>query len=271
MGRQQIIVNIAGMGCGVANALQFGQFCQGKQQFSQPPNRSIRALSVIGIDVLTQKGDFQNALIEGFFNFLKNINHRAGIFRAACVGDDTKGTEFIASLLNGDKGAGPTMGHIGHGGIEFGDLRKIGDQGRTFLAHDFCDQLWQVMIGLGANDHIHKGGSTRHFLALGLGHASGHGNQSIRPLFAASVADGFDTPQFGIDFFCGLFPNVACVQQHQIGLLHVIRFLEMQWLQQGRHALAVIDIHLTAIGFQKQFTGWGFRHDGDAGFWVHGP
>ena len=105
------------------------------------------------------------------------------------------------------------------------------------------------MVALRPNHQIHHRLAPHNFFAFRLRHASRHAYFQIR-LF---IFQRFETTKLRIDFFSGFLANMASIQQDHIRIIR--RFgLNIARAAQGLyHTLAIVDIHLTAIGFYEQF------------------
>jgi hypothetical protein len=109
------------------------------------------------------------------------------------------------------------------------------------------------VIGLRADDDVDAWGAARDFGAFGLGDAAGDGDhrpRTVRPLQPADVR---------IDLFRRFLADVAGVEHDQIRLAASGR-RHAPGLQQLRHPLAVIDVHLAAVGFDVECLGVGRFH-----------
>ena len=116
------------------------------------------------------------------------------------------------------------------------------------------------MIGLRADHQIDGRLPAHDLLALGLGDTAGHGDghgplPCRRPLFLQDP----QLAEFGIDLFGRLLADVAGVQDDEISTLGRIRRRIAQRTQHIGHALAVIDIHLAAVGLDEQALGRDLR------------
>jgi hypothetical protein len=69
-----------------------------------------------------------------------------------------------------------------------------------------------------------------------------------------------DVAELGIDLLGGLLADVAGVQHHQVGALGVVDDAIAQRTQDIGHALAVIDVHLTAVGLDIEALLRGLAH-----------
>ena len=94
-----------------------------------------------------------------------------------------------------------------------------------------------------------------HRLALGLGDAAGDPDGQIAAPLAPIIAHPAQPSELGIDLLGGLLANVAGVQDDQISFFRALGTAIAMARQQGGHAVAVIDVHLTAIGLDEELLG----------------
>ncbi len=67
------------------------------QEMEEPPAVPV----MVGIDVLAQKGDFHNPIIDQFLSLSQNFLKRSAAFPASDVRDDAIATKIIATGHNG--------------------------------------------------------------------------------------------------------------------------------------------------------------------------
>ena len=89
------------------------------------------------------------------------------------------------------------------------------------------------------------------FLALCLGHAAGDGDQHLGTLFGTLPLHPADLAQLGIDLLGRLLADVAGIEYDEVSLARHRRLGIAQGPEHIAHALAVIDIHLAAIGLDE--------------------
>ena len=119
------------------------------------------------------------------------------------------------------------------------------------------DEVRQAVVGLRTENEINGFGPADDFRAFGLGHAAGDRHQHVGALVLPGFLEALDPAKFRIDFFGRMFADVAGIENHQVGLVGNRRFRIAHGLQRIAHALAVIDIHLAAIGFDVNRLLWG--------------
>ena len=149
----QIIVHVIRVRCGKSDPLETVNLVELPNQIGQGPCPAIRG-AMIGVHILPQQRDFAHTAINQTFGFINHTLRRAAHFGAARIGHNAKSTEFIASLLDGQKrcwralGLGAIFEHF-----ELILDREIGIEGLLPLARLFL-QLGQPVIALRPNDQI---------------------------------------------------------------------------------------------------------------------
>ena len=118
-------------------------------------------------------------------------------------------------------------------------------------------KLRQAMVGLGAEDEVDGASAAHDFLAFRLGDAAGNGDDHLPPRGCAVLLHAADLSQFGIDLLGRLLADVAGVEDDQVGLFGPIGLGIAQGCKHIAHALAVIDIHLAAVGLDEDLLGEG--------------
>ena len=93
--------------------------------------------------------------------------------------------------------------------------------------------------------------------ALGLRDAAGNADQHLAAVRGARLLQVADAAKLRIDLFGRLLANMAGVQQDEVGILHRVRSRHSRRRQRIGHALAVVDIHLTAIGLDEDLLSTG--------------
>ena len=242
MGGDQRLIHVAGVAGGVADAGD-------ATNLGQPPRQPGQAaFAGVGVDVLAQEGELAHALGRQMFGLGQDRLHRPGVFRAAGIGHHAEGAELVAALLHGEEGGDAGDGAIGGKGVELLFRREIGRQPLAQGAMGAGDQFRQLVVGLRANDEIHRRLAAHDLLALGLGDAAGDGDGHGPAPGRLGQLQRLDPAQFGIGLLGGLFADVAGVEHHQIGAFGGVGQPIAQRGQDIGHPLAVIDVHLTAVG-----------------------
>ena len=256
----QLIGHVVGMAGRIADAVQAGDLGQGIGQFGQGRLSPVRPLAVIGVDVLAQQGDFAHAPIRQLSRLFQHRRHRSRPFGAARIGHDAEGAELVATLLHRQEGGRP-LGEAGRGqGVELVVRSEVGADPFAPRPRRAGQKLGQLVIGLGTDDDIDGRLTPHDLLALGLGDAAGDGDGQVPAGLAPDIAHLAQLAELGIDLLGRLLADVASVQDDEVGGLHVVGDAITQRAQHIGHALAVIDVHLTAVGLDEQ-TPFGRRLD----------
>jgi len=71
------------------------------------------------------------------------------------------------------------------------------------------------------------------------------------------ILDISQPTEFGVHLVAGLFPDMAGVEDHHIGILGAVTGRIAERRQNFRHTRGVVDIHLAAVGFYEKFLGQG--------------
>ena len=135
--------------------------------------------------------------------------------------------------------------------FEFVDLREINIDDPGIAIFSACEQTAKPVVALRADHQIDHRCARKHLAPLGLRHAAGHRDDGAAPLCLAGLFDLFQAAEFRIDFFSRLFADVAGIEDNQIGRFRRIGGAVAQFGKRFGHALGIIDIHLTAEGFDE--------------------
>ena len=246
MGRNQRVIHVVRVGGGVTDPVQPVDPGQLTDQCGQPAR-----IAMPGIHILPQQGDFAHACGHQIAGLSHNAVSGAADFGPTGIGDDTKGAKLVAAFLHGQKRTG-TTGHFRAGGqvVKLVVQREFSVQCPLALRH-LIHHRRQTVITLRANDQIDQRHPAQNLGPLGLGHTAGDTDAQIRVCRFQRT----QTANIGKHLFGGLFADMAGVDQHQIGLFCLIRGDIALRAHGFDHTFAVIDIHLTAIGFDEQFFG----------------
>ena len=199
---------------------------------------------MISIHILPQKRDVFDAAFDQFAGFVQNAGGRAADLGAPRIGHHAKSAELVAAFLHRqERGRAAQRAPLWQK-VELVLGGKFGiDQLTPRAGH-----LGQAVIGLRSDHQIDQRHPSQNLGALGLGHAARHANLQR----GLGIFQRAQTPQIRIQLFTGLFADVAGVQKHHIRLFGSVgQHIAIRDHGLG-HPLAVIDIHLTAIGFDEQ-------------------
>ncbi len=111
------------------------------------------------------------------------------------------------------------------------------------------------MVVLRPDDEIDDRRAGDDLLALRLRDAAGDRDLDILADGASGLLHLAHPAKLGIDLLGGLFANMAGVEDHKIGILHLRRLDIAFGRERIGHAGRVIDIHLAAIAFDEDPLG----------------
>ena len=251
MGGDQIIIHVIGVAGGVAQPLQPVDLGHLPQQAAQGviPRRPC---AVIGIHVLAQKRQLPHPARHEIARLGQDAVHRAADLGPARVGHHAKGAKLVAAFLHRQKRRRPARS------LAFGQKVKLHLGGKLGV-HGLppgARHLGQAVIGLRADHQIDHGHPPQDLIALGLRHAARHTNLHAR----LGLLQRFQPAKVGVKLFAGLFADVAGVQQHHIRILGCLGQHIAIRAHRLSHALAVVDVHLTAVGLDEKFLDVGHGH-----------
>ena len=115
----------------------------------------------------------------------------------------------------------------------------------------FPQRLGQAVIGLRPDHQVDRALAADDLRSLRLRHAAGDADHRLQPAARPLGLEVADAAKLGIDLLGGLLADVAGVQEHQVGVLDPVGAGIAVRRQRIRHALAVIDVHLAAIGLDE--------------------
>ena len=253
MGIDQGRRHIARMAGHVADAFDAFQLRDLLQQGLERQAGAMGIKPVPCIDILSQQRDLAHPAGRQFADFGQNGVERAREFGTARIGYHAEGAEFVAAFLHGYKGGDATVFDAGLTGIwqsrEFVLDRKFG------IDHGFelggLQHFGQAVIALRADHQINRRFTPQNLGPFGLRHTARHHNLHRKPFGLAVALHAADASQFRIDLVGGFFADMAGVEHHQFGVFDGFGFDIAVWCQRIGHALGIIDIHLAAVGLDK--------------------
>ena len=259
MGGDQLVVHVPGVRGRIANPVETVDFRQFADQAAEAPG-SARAesgpisalepagrLPGIGVDVLAQQRDLPRAAGDHAPGLRDNGRGRARIFGAARIGHDAEGAELVATFLHGEEGGRPLASAFLRQEIELLVGLEFLVDGAA-CAPGFGQEFGQAVIRLRAEDQIDHRRAPADFRALGLGDAAGDGDRRLLARGPARLLDALQAPELGINLFGRLFPNVAGVEDDEVGILRPIGLPVSAGCQHIRHAGGIVHVHLAAVG-----------------------
>ena len=214
------------------------------------------ARAVIGIHILAQQGDLPHALRSQVPRLHHDVVHRAGKLSATRIGHDTESAELVATFLHREEG-GRAIRLTDFGQrVELFERVEFGFQPVTHSAAGACNHLRQLVIGLRSQHEVDQRLAAHDLFAFGLRNTASHGDCHVATGLALHA---LQLAEFGIDFFGGLFTNMARVQHNEVCRFRRINRRIAERTQYVPHALGIIDIHLAPIGLDEETLGVLFR------------
>ena len=218
---------------------------QAAQQFREGGS-ALQPLAV-GIHILSQQHDFLHAAYAQLLRFPEDIVHPAAALPPADIGHDAVGAEVVAAVHNGDVrrilpqpldgqilGNGVLVLHFHHGPV---------------AVEGFAKQFRQAVQVGGSEGQIHKAVLLQDlFCHAGLlNHAAAHADDEAGVALAYFLQPGHIAQGTAL----GVVADAAGVEQHKIGMLPVGGLLHAHVPQHARENLAVMGVHLAAVGYHK--------------------
>ena len=224
-------------------------------KLAQPDGTAPRVEPVIGVDVLAKERELAHAGLDQPARFGHHLLDRAARLGAAGIGHDAERAELVAALLHREERGEPAAAdHLLLRERQMLELVLFGELGfddGSSLAHA-RQELRQAVVALGAEHEVDAAlGPPGDLLAFGLGHAAGDAHEEI-----AALGPHFVEPaELGEHLLARLLADMAGIEHDEIGVVDNGRRLIAMGRQRIGHAVAVIDIHLTAVGLNEELLG----------------
>ena len=106
----------------------------------------------------------------------------------------------------------------------------------------------QPVVALRPHDEIDDRRSRDDLLPLGLGDAAGNRDQRVAALASPRLLGEPHAPELGIDLLRGLLPDMAGVENDEIGLGRIVNRQKACGPERFRHPLGIVLVHLAAEG-----------------------
>ena len=104
MGGDEIVVHVARMAGGVAQAVDARDFGEAEQQPAEAPVAAVGPFAMPGVDVLAEQRELAHAAIGKARRFGDDGFDRPRDLGAARIGHDAEGAELVAAFLHGEEG-----------------------------------------------------------------------------------------------------------------------------------------------------------------------
>ena len=111
------------------------------------------------------------------------------------------------------------------------------------------------MIALRPEHQIHGRRAANNLFALGLRHTAGDGDHDMAIFRCGALFQAAHAAEFGINLFRCFFPDVAGVENNEIGIFRRAGLDITVWRQSVRHPTRIVDVHLAAERFDVKFAG----------------
>ena len=215
-------------------------------QFPQEPGEggAARQTLAVAVHVLPQEHDLLHAAVAEFLRFPQDGLHIPAALPPAHIGHDAVGAEVVAAIHDGD--VGRVLPQALHGHVLGDHVLLLHLYHGTVAVQRAAEQLRQLVQVGGAEGQIHKAVLLQDLLrhARLLNHAPAHGDHQPRIALAHLLEPGHiaKRPAFGI------VTHTAGVENDKIRLLPVGSLLHAHLPQHARQLLAVMGVHLAAIG-----------------------
>jgi hypothetical protein len=220
---------------------------QPPDQAGEAPRRAV-VRAVVGVHVLAEERDLAHAAVHEVLRLVQDLGHGARDFGSARVGDDAEGAELVATFLHGQEGRGaaPRLGAV----LQRRELVVLGEVGveRAGALPHLGFQFGEAVVALRPDDEVDGGLAAHDLFALGLGDAARDADPEVR----VQRLERLQPPEFGIDLLGRLLADVAGVEQDQVGRLGRVGGDVALRRQRLGHALAVVDVHLAAVGADEE-------------------
>jgi hypothetical protein len=116
---------------------------------------------------------------------------------------------------------------------------KLGRDDARATERRLSHEIGKAMVTLRADDDVHDGGAGNDLLAFGLRNAARHSDQGFEAIAFATLLLESHSAELRIDLLGGLFPDVAGVEDDEVGLRQVLRQRIALRLERLGHALGV--------------------------------
>ncbi len=205
----------------------------------------LRIFPLVGIHILPEQCHFPITFVVQIGRFGYNTECIAAAFAPAREGHYAKRAHIITASHDRDKRGHAIAVQAQRTDVSVGFLAREEHIHPFFTVFGAGNKVWQIAIRIGTDDQIHQLFFFQEFLFQTLGHTAQHADQGTRILFL----DLIKHPQALAYGFFRFFANRTGIDQDQIRRFHVARSAKAYLRQNGRHDLAITEIHLTAVAF----------------------
>ena len=252
-------VHVVWMARRIADTRDAGHLGKPRGQHGQGSGAAFRRFTMIGIDILSKEAHLAHPRGGKLFDLGGDAFNWPRRFGAPRIRHDTEGAEFIAAFLHRHKGRDPAFADFA------GSWRGRGDR-TCFRPENRCrepraggfgaaQKLRQAMIALRSDNDINGFLAAENFFPFGLRDTARDDNFRRKPCPGAGGLELAQLAQFGEDLLGGALPDMARVQDDNIGLFQKRRLGIAFRRENIRHLPRIIDIHLTAVRLHEQPAG----------------
>ena len=184
----------------------------------------------VGVNILTEQGDFLYAALDQHIGFAHNLRYRAAYFSAAPIRDYAECAELVAAVNNGDICRNIRASH------EW-----------TYAAfgvdvHALAEQVYQRLILLRLHEDVNVGEAFFEIVRLGTDHAS----HQRHDLVLVALLERLQTGHHAHDTVFGALAHDTAIQHDNIRLFRRGTRGESHLPQRAFEAFRICLIHLAA-------------------------
>ena len=231
------------------DALDARHLVHGLEQRRKVARGIVRRLVVI--DDLPEQLNLAVPLARRLTHFVEDVALRPHPLAAARVRHHAERAELVAAFDDGDVRLhrivpprdAERKRHV-FVGVDVDARRGIR------VGERLADERRQLLEALRADDDVDQVRALEQRAGFLLRHAAGNGDNGRAARLSARLAN-FPEPR--VELLFGALAHAARVDDDDIGIARLGRRLVAGLLQQPRHPLGVVDVHLAAVGFDEIF------------------
>ena len=227
------------------------------EQAPERPRPSVRAVAVIGVDVLADQRDLAHAGVRQPRDLGDDLHDRARHLGAARIGHDAEGAELVAAFLHGHEGRDAARARRRAARrrqqIELVLDRELGVD-HAFAAPNARQQSRQPMVALRPDHEIDRRRAADDLLAFRLGDAAGDRDHHAAAVAGGGLLEHAHAAELGIDLLGRLLADVAGVEDDEIGVLGRGGLGKTLGRERVRHTMGIVDVHLAAERLDMDFA-----------------
>jgi len=257
VGGDEVCIHVARMTRSVAHALDSGDRNDATQEIRKRRRPAALTRAVISVDVLADQRDFAHAGGGEPLDLVNDAGDGTRRFGAPRVGNDAERAELVAALLHGyESGDAATARcrcrrrrHV----IELVVDREFGVDhfGATLRPGE---KRRQPVVILRPDHDVDERCAADDLLALGLRHASRHRDDYVAAVERRLSLEKAEAAKLGIDLLGRLLADVTGIEDDEVGVVGGRRRGEIPACQEVGHTIGIVDVHLTAVGFDVDFA-----------------